>query len=364
MNSLFFLRSQLIAPYTGADLSMFDRALLLQKKHNMTLRFRCAVPQDHIPGIKKLLENLNITLSPELTYHFKGVPVEIVPISNRNSESLRELAHNTEILFLDERDYELRLALKEQQSKILHFLSENSYFQAENNAPLTEHAPFFNQPHTVLVATRFLQNAYERVHHFSPEHFVEMIDIERFHSARKTPGDSILLMHPYSHKGVGLVYELAKKRSDLQFLIASGAGADYRDWKARLQSCKNITLGQFSTDVTDLYDASRLVLVPSLCEDNFPRVIQEASAMGRPVIAHDVGGIKENLGQSGILLPRPESFTDIRQKDIQALEMGIEQALNSYEQLSKMAFERSASYVRERDEALSRFVSTYLHKTS
>jgi glycosyltransferase involved in cell wall biosynthesis len=50
------------------------------------------------------------------------------------------------------------------------------------------------------------------------------------------------------------------------------------------------------------YGQIDLLLVPSLLEDAFPRVILEAAGNGIPVIATRVGGIPEALGGSGILI--------------------------------------------------------------
>jgi glycosyltransferase involved in cell wall biosynthesis len=62
-------------------------------------------------------------------------------------------------------------------------------------------------------------------------------------------------------------------------------------------------LGQ-RNDVADLLQASDLVVVPSQTE-GFPLAVVEALAIGRPVVAYDVGGIGEAVddGQTGQLVP-------------------------------------------------------------
>jgi glycosyltransferase involved in cell wall biosynthesis len=51
-------------------------------------------------------------------------------------------------------------------------------------------------------------------------------------------------------------------------------------------------------------DASTLVAVPSLWPEPFGLVGIEAQARGRPVVAYDVGGVAEWMGEAGIVVPR------------------------------------------------------------
>lgn len=58
-------------------------------------------------------------------------------------------------------------------------------------------------------------------------------------------------------------------------------------------------------DVTNLktfYGDISLLIVPSLVEEAYTRVVLEAAVNGIPVIANDIGGIPEALGNSGILV--------------------------------------------------------------
>jgi glycosyltransferase involved in cell wall biosynthesis len=52
-----------------------------------------------------------------------------------------------------------------------------------------------------------------------------------------------------------------------------------------------------------------VVVAPSIKAEGFGRVPVEAQAMGRPVIASDVGGFRETIvsGQTGLLVPAGDS---------------------------------------------------------
>jgi spore coat protein SA len=59
------------------------------------------------------------------------------------------------------------------------------------------------------------------------------------------------------------------------------------------------------TEVSMLYNASDIVVVPSVVQEAFGLVVCEAMAAGKPVIASSVGGIPEVVihGHSGLLVP-------------------------------------------------------------
>jgi glycosyltransferase involved in cell wall biosynthesis len=61
--------------------------------------------------------------------------------------------------------------------------------------------------------------------------------------------------------------------------------------------------------------------VPSLVMENQPTVILEALASGCRVVATDVGGVAETLGEAGWLV-RPGSVDDLVQALLQAMEPG------------------------------------------
>jgi glycosyltransferase involved in cell wall biosynthesis len=57
-------------------------------------------------------------------------------------------------------------------------------------------------------------------------------------------------------------------------------------------------------DLEAAYDRASVVAVPSLWPEPFGLVGIEAHAHGRPVVAYDVGGVREWLGEGGIAVPR------------------------------------------------------------
>ena len=68
------------------------------------------------------------------------------------------------------------------------------------------------------------------------------------------------------------------------------------------------------SDVAEVLSASDIAVLPSLSGEAFPRAVIEAMAMGRPVVATDVGGTREAIreGVTGFVVPPgdPEALAD------------------------------------------------------
>jgi glycosyltransferase involved in cell wall biosynthesis len=69
-----------------------------------------------------------------------------------------------------------------------------------------------------------------------------------------------------------------------------------------LSDLPNVTVLEPRAEVGEIYAQTRLLLVPSQWEETFGRVAIEAFANGIPVIGSSVGGLKEHVGEAGILV--------------------------------------------------------------
>ena len=70
-----------------------------------------------------------------------------------------------------------------------------------------------------------------------------------------------------------------------------------------------------SPQLNELIGGSQFVIVPSLCYENFPRIIVEAYSQGIPVLASRLGSITELVkdGQTGLTF-NPADENDLAQK--------------------------------------------------
>jgi len=70
----------------------------------------------------------------------------------------------------------------------------------------------------------------------------------------------------------------------------------------------NVQIDERYDDIDTTYAETAILLVPSLWEEPFGRVIVEAMSFGIPVIANDVGGIKEAMNGGGFLIDVNETY--------------------------------------------------------
>lgn len=99
-------------------------------------------------------------------------------------------------------------------------------------------------------------------------------------------------------KGVTLLPKIAKAFPNANLQIA-GKGP-YFDWLKKHKTSNMSILGFLSREkVLNLIDSSNVVIVPSIYGDVFPAVVREGFARGRPVVAFDHTGPKEQIETSG-----------------------------------------------------------------
>jgi glycosyltransferase involved in cell wall biosynthesis len=81
---------------------------------------------------------------------------------------------------------------------------------------------------------------------------------------------------------------------------------------AELRIERNVRFLGFRADVKPYLDAWNVAVVPSVYADPLPRAVIESMAFGKPVVAYDVGGVREMLsGEEGALLPHPGDVGDL-----------------------------------------------------
>lgn len=113
---------------------------------------------------------------------------------------------------------------------------------------------------------------------------------------------------------------LVKKIPDVKFLVYGSVSVEsyYKECmelKASLGLGDNFVFKGHTSDVPAAYRSGDIVVLSSISEA-FPYSVVEAMLTGKPVVATDVGGIKEALGDGGILVePRnPQQLSDGMEK--------------------------------------------------
>jgi glycosyltransferase involved in cell wall biosynthesis len=122
------------------------------------------------------------------------------------------------------------------------------------------------------------------------------------------------------HKGAHLLLEAWARLGDRERerlpLVIHGDSSDrayVERVRARARELGATCAGAFeSTDLVRVFGSIDVLVVPSLWYENFPTVIREAFAAGRPVVASDLGALPESVrdGVDGLLF-RPDDADDL-----------------------------------------------------
>jgi LmbE family N-acetylglucosaminyl deacetylase/glycosyltransferase involved in cell wall biosynthesis len=119
-------------------------------------------------------------------------------------------------------------------------------------------------------------------------------------------GTAITLINPHPMKGIRVFESIAGQMPHLTFLVVQG-------WPyppSYEGGLSNITALPFEREMRSIWSLTKILLVPSLCNEGYGRVVVEAMLNGIPVIAHNKGGLPEAAGGAAILLDSPPTNGD------------------------------------------------------
>jgi len=147
------------------------------------------------------------------------------------------------------------------------------------------------------------------------------------------------------HKGDEIVNYITGRMPQVKFVIMGG---DYSNRSGPLPD--NVEYMGEVKDVRKFYKKVKIVIVPSIVEEAFSRIIIEAAINGIPAIGNKIGGIPEAMGQSGMLIEidhdKKISPQYVGEQYIQAIEKLLNNA-DAYTKYREMALRRAKEYELE-----------------
>lgn len=115
-----------------------------------------------------------------------------------------------------------------------------------------------------------------------------------------------LLVNPVDIKGLQIAVGLAKRRPEIRFRFQSGWAAAAAGWDRRPSPARLLANIEWAAPVADMrpvYAATRLVLMPSVVEEGWGRVVTEGQLSGIPALVSDRGALPETVGDGGVVVP-------------------------------------------------------------
>ena len=113
---------------------------------------------------------------------------------------------------------------------------------------------------------------------------------------------SVMMINPSAIKGISIFMALARELKDTPFTAVTSWATTAAD-EAALRAMPNVRIVGPSDDTNTLYGNARILLVPSLWQEDLASTVIEAMLRGIPVLASDVGGLPEAKLGTNFVLP-------------------------------------------------------------
>ena len=308
-----YLRSTPPMLITGAEVSMFDRLNYLKTQFNWTSNIYGFTTHNEVAEIKSILIKRDSQLkvnSEVIEAQLEGLETKTFIEDNISLDSIKKNLSTklqndqVNIIFVNARDdlivqYALTLNLP-----IIYFLTED-FFVRPGQVHSNDHVSrqIFNENSNIVVPSHFLAGRVQQSWKIEPKVYLDVVNSKIASPGMLNSKRFVSMLHPYQHKGIEVVIELARFLPNIPFLITTGFGEPFLRYKQDLVSLPNVSLRPFSPDISGILKESLMVLVPSLCRDVFPRIILEAMSAGVPVVSSDIGGCREAGGNAAHYVP-------------------------------------------------------------
>lgn len=154
-----------------------------------------------------------------------------------------------------------------------------------------------------LANSRFVAERATRELEVVPEIIPPLVRAEAY--AVHASGRRVLFVNPDPRKGVEIALALAEGRPDIPFDFVEcwPSNRDRIGFRRRAEAAGNVAWHPRTPDMRRHYRNARLLLVPSLWEEGWGRVVTEAQVSGIPALASAHGGLPESVGPGGLLIP-------------------------------------------------------------
>lgn len=156
---------------------------------------------------------------------------------------------------------------------------------------------------TIIVISEYLKD-YIRVHGEMNSHVLPMpvYGAGPFPDLARSDAGFVTMINPCALKGVAIFLALARAYPQFEFAAVPTWGANAAVLN-ELRELPNVRLLEASDNIEDILAQTRVLLAPSLWPETFGYVVPESMLRGIPVLASDLGGLREAKLGVEYLLP-------------------------------------------------------------
>lgn len=218
----------------------------------------------------------------------------------------------------------------------------------DNTPPNFKAISCLSKENSIIFNSEFVKNYFLRRLYISPERYIVIPPVIDWDSilASNYNMKFITMVNPELHKGGDIVQEVARQMKNEHFLIVKPKLPE-KYLNIDLESLENVAIKNRKIDMRVIYSQSKLVLVPSRCDECFGMVAIEAQINGIPPIVSDRGALPEVIGDGGIVV---SPFDDTK-KWVAA----IEKSRYVYHELSRKSL--ANAYRFEQSNVVDQYIS-------
>jgi len=154
-----------------------------------------------------------------------------------------------------------------------------------------------------IANSRYTARRYQELYGIESTVIPPYFHAERYRVERR--GKNVTFINPHPKKGRDLAFEIAKRCPEIPFTFVISWSLPREMRKAldeKLKTTPNVTLRPQTANMKSIYARAKILLVPSMWEEAWGRVVTEAQFSGIPVVGSNRAGLPESVGPGGVLL--------------------------------------------------------------
>ncbi len=226
-------------------------------------------------------------------------------------------------------------------------------FGPESHYPGAKRTELIQQSAAIVTISKFVGEYIEKwgeveTLYNHPPHFGQV----EHPNLGSTEDGHILMINPSEVKGISVLVELARVKSNWSFAVIPSWGTTPSQMK-ELESLPNMHFIQPTSDLNSIFKQTRALLMPSLWQEGFGMACVDAMLRGIPVISSNQGGLPEAKLGTDFIIPVEgiEQYTDELDENSFAKAVLPPQDLTPWLNALETLFENDETYQKHSDQA-------------